>query len=454
MLKINFRILIAFLILATGACDDAYNDINDSDYDFVSNDDPSPPTGLDSWLSTTFTLPYNIEVKYKWDNSEQNPYQTLVPPAVEKVQAVMGVVKNVWIDPYGEIAGADFIKTYSPKQFVLVGSASYNFDGSFTLGTADGGRKVVLYVINNFDQDNHQGVKSLVHTIQHEFGHILHQTIAYPNEFKEITSGQYTANWTQVPIEQARAQGFITNYAMSSPDEDFVEMIAVMLVEGKNGYERILACETNPASKNLLRQKEQIVIEYFRKHYNIDFYELQDKVQEAIEEFAPAPPTENRPPVLDVWGYQKEYASIRFDLNFMNLPQNFTARWASDYNKMQRKDYGLNTYFRLYFVDTVQVRLQQYFYKDSINGRIFYEANFTFDIFIDDEGRTAFGYVDGDDNARLMVEECEAYAILEYFTANSFELDWERSSCPSSQYVGFYPVNVPNPGSTFGELAN
>jgi substrate import-associated zinc metallohydrolase lipoprotein len=150
MLRDKFILLFCVLMLTGAGCDDPYNDAA-SDADYVDNDNPHVPTELDAWLANNFTVPFNIEVKYRWDNSELNPYQTLVPPRVDKVQKVMEVVKSIWIDTYSEIAGADFIRKYSPKQFVLVGSASYNFDGSYTLGTADGGRKVVLYVVNSFD---------------------------------------------------------------------------------------------------------------------------------------------------------------------------------------------------------------------------------------------------------------------------------------------------------------
>jgi hypothetical protein len=311
----------------------------------------------------------------------------------------------------------------------------------------------VLYVVNSFDAADYEGVKSLVHTVEHEFGHILHQTVAYPAEFKTITSAYYTANWPQVPLSEARVRGFITSYAMASPDEDFVEMISVMLIEGKAGYEKILACETNQNAKALLRQKEQIVVEYFKRHFQIDFYELQEKVQAAMAEFAEPPVVEEKPPVTELWGYSKTYKSLVFDLNFMPLPANFTAQWAADYNKLRENGYGLHTYFRLQFIDENQVRLQEYFYEDTESGRMFHEANFMFE-FAEFENTHVFYFIDADENARRMIDEFGAHAIPDYFISSNYELDWERSSCPSSNYVGFYPARTPNLGSTFGQLSN
>src|SRR5687768_368416 len=138
----NLILFAVIMALTAIACEDSYNDrVDPSQTDYVNNDNPHPPTALDTWLSTNFTHPYNIEVKYRWDASELDLYKAVVPPKVTKVQDVMEVVKSVWIDTYAEIAGDNFIKQYCPKQFVLVGSASYNFDGSITLGTAEGGRK-------------------------------------------------------------------------------------------------------------------------------------------------------------------------------------------------------------------------------------------------------------------------------------------------------------------------
>jgi substrate import-associated zinc metallohydrolase lipoprotein len=418
----------------------------------VNNDPKYPPTELDTWLYNSFTAPYNIEVKYRWDNSEVDPYKNLVPPSIGKVQEVMEVVKRVWIDTYSDIAGDGFIKEYCPKQFVLVGSGSYNFDGSTTLGTAEGGRKVLLYVINHFDATDQEGVKELIHTVEHEFGHILHQNISYPAEFKQITGGSYTANWSSIQVAEARARGFITPYAMASPDEDFVEMIAMMLVEGKDGYERIIACETNGTSRQLLRTKEQTVVEYFRKSYDIDFYELQTKVQEAIQEIAPGEPDPERPPVFDLWGFGKEYSTVRFDLNFMNFPPGFAARFVSDYNALTEHGYALATYFRLFFSEENYVTLQLHYHTIGEGERIYYVANYKYYVVPLEGGGVAFSLEEIDDNGRLLTEEFEARGLVSYFGDVGYEVDWERSSCPDSNLVGFYPLGVPNDGYTFGQL--
>lgn len=236
---------------------------------------------LDDWLHENFVVPFNIEVKYRFDRYEVALNKVLAPVREDKVIPVMETIRKTWIEPYEKEAGAAFIKRLAPKQFVLIGSAEYNSNGTITLGTAEGGRKVVLFVVNDFDPKLESEVKQMLHTIHHEFAHILHQTIMYPEEFKRITPS-YTASWNDFSLADARSRGFITEYARSNPDDDFVEMISIMLIEGEDGFEEIVESVPEPAQESL-RQKEQVVVRYFKEAWNIDFYSLQERSQDAIE---------------------------------------------------------------------------------------------------------------------------------------------------------------------------
>jgi substrate import-associated zinc metallohydrolase lipoprotein len=239
---------------------------------------------LDKWLSDNFTTPYNIEVKYRWDASEFNITRNLVPPALDKVVPIMEVVKKGWIEPYIAEAGADFIKTFTPKQYVLAGSASFNPNGTIVLGEAEGGRKVVIFRINEFEKSDKDQVKEVLHTIHHEFAHILHQNMLYPEEYKRITPGGYTGTWYLISTNEALSDGFITPYAKSSTDEDFVEMAATMLVEGRAGFDTMVNGIPQAGARSALRQKEQIVVNYFSQVYGIDLYRLQATTAAAIQD--------------------------------------------------------------------------------------------------------------------------------------------------------------------------
>jgi substrate import-associated zinc metallohydrolase lipoprotein len=245
---------------------------------------------IDDWIHSNLTVPYNVAVKYKWDQSEMEFNKIIVPPDEDKILPVLSAVKQVWIDNYVAETNELFMKKYCPKFFVLAGSASWNMDGTITLGQAEGGRKILLYQLNDFrvkGMDGYQPedsftVKQMFHTIEHEFAHILHQNVMYPQEFKQVSVGTYTSNWNNVTDDAANELGFISAYAMSFPDEDFVEMTSMMLVEGRNWFNAMVNSLTDEEAQTKLRQKEAIVVNYFKDVWNINFYRLQTRTRASI----------------------------------------------------------------------------------------------------------------------------------------------------------------------------
>lgn len=295
--NIQKLLFFSFMLLSLASCKkESLDNINDIP---GLGGDTWATTPIDTWITDSLTDPFNIAVKYKWDQFELSLNKTLVPPMESKIIPALSAVKKVWMDTYIAETDSLFMKRYVPKFFALCGSASWNTDGTITLGTAEGGRKVVLYVLNDFRTKGMAGyvpsdsfnIKQMFHTIEHEFAHILHQTIMYPKEFKSISVGFYTSNWNNVTDENARKDGFITAYAESSPDEDFVEMVAMMLIEGRAGFETILnsipaGTSTNNTTQaqaiSRLRQKEAFVVNYFKETWRIDFYSLQSRVRAQV----------------------------------------------------------------------------------------------------------------------------------------------------------------------------
>lgn len=242
-------------------------------------------TSTDEWLDANFLNPYNIETKFRFDRYEFDLGKNITPPLEEQVIPAMEMVRDVWIKPFEAVGGATFIKRIAPKQFVLAGSAEYNDDGTITLGTAEGGRKIVLYVINSFDKTNLASVKQMIQVIQHEYTHILNQTVDYQPDYKTISRGGYVANWTQESLADGRALGFITQYARAAPEEDFAEMSSNMLMMGRVVTNSII--NNSPVDGAVkLRMKEQMVVDYFRSAFNIDFYALQTEVQNALNKIS------------------------------------------------------------------------------------------------------------------------------------------------------------------------
>ena len=454
MRTLKYILLTVVFAFFAVSCEDGYNDdIDESKTDYVSNDPLHPATDLDNWLMENFTYPYNIEVKYRWDASEGDIFRTLVPPKVSQIQPVMDVVKDVWIDPYGELAGGTFIKTFCPKQFLLIGSARYNIDGTFTLGTAEGGRKVVLYVVNEFVASERPALENMMHIVHHEFAHILNQKVPYPAAFREVTAGTYTGDWRFFSVGQARVSGFITNYAMASPDEDFAEMVATMLMQGKDGYEAILECQATQASRETLRKKEQLVLQYYRDAFDIDFYALQAKVQEALNTIAPPPPPPvELPPLFDQWGFGMEKTAVRFDLSTMNEPAEFAGRYHHDNTVMHDAGLALDYNFKLYFTSPDELTLRVYYYELASEPRVYREANFYYWMERPDNGTVNLYLTYGDDNALYLANDLNAGAVAGFFGNRNFQIDWLQS-CTGQVYVGFWPTDDPE-NYCFGVLEN
>lgn len=238
--------------------------------------DKWPPSEIDQWIRDSLTAKYNIDVKYRWDAFELALDKTLVPPYAEKVVPMMRIVKYGLLESYEKAVSEAFIKTFCPKQYYLVGSAAYNPNGTITLGEAENGRKVTLYRANMLNIKDSVFVKRVLKTVHHEFGHVLQHHYATPKEYGSISAGGYGSDWASITEEQARSVGFVTPYAMSEPDEDFAEMIGVMLSEGKGGFDAIVNSVLLPNSQVILRRKEQMVVDFYRQYYNIDFYRLQE----------------------------------------------------------------------------------------------------------------------------------------------------------------------------------
>lgn len=449
----SLRPLAMVSILIVGACQDPYNhELDTSKLDYAENDVPQE-TALDTWLYDNFTAPYNIEVKYRWNLGELSVTRVLVPPLTSKVQPLMNVISDAWITPYVEEAGDAFFKTFCPKWFVLIGSPQYNPGGTITLGTAEGGRQVVLYVVNNFDQTSRTRIKEQMHTVHHEFGHILHQNILYPTAFKEITPGAYTADWSNIPVSTAQSKGFITSYAMSAPDEDFVELIAMMLTEGARGFDRIVCAIPDEEGQAIIRQKQQIVISYFSEAYDIDFYALQESTDGAIDSYAPKT-------LLADLGYNSGQNFNTIEIDPSRLPA-LPAAFQAIYTEVEDNVNALtDPELTLEYIDLIfdgygnsAVRFVITRDDDESAEKTLYAADFYYTVSVNAAGEITLIYDDQNGNGDLIADAVQS--MLDYFQDHSFTLDWipyDTDDCVYD-YGGIFPVGDASLNS-FGLLTN
>ncbi len=278
--KIQFFSLFAALLFMFAACEE--EQLGESRID-----DSTPQLSeLDQWLRDTYVYPYNVEVKYKWEDYEGDMTKNLVPPAEEMVQPLMDVMDKVWVKCYEEEGGETFIKSNIPKLIYLLGGAGVNPEGTIVQGTAEAGRKIVLYEVNKFEASNSERINRFFHVMHHEFAHILHQKKLYDTDaFEAISKAYYRSDWYNVSdsdIEGYMGYGFVSPYAMSSRDEDFVEVIAYMLTRTKEQWDAYIRQEG--ADSVMLKAKEAIVNDYFTNIWDMDIFELQQLIADNIEE--------------------------------------------------------------------------------------------------------------------------------------------------------------------------
>tara|TARA_R110002049_G_scaffold309051_1_gene516205 strand:- start:1612 stop:2433 length:822 start_codon:yes stop_codon:yes gene_type:complete len=240
--------------------------------------DTNPPilNDLDIWLRSSFVSPYNIEVLYKWDINDTDIDRFLHPPLESSVKPVAEALQKAWIEPYTEVGGADFIKKIAPRQFTFVGSFNYNPNSpTITLGVAEAGAKITLFNIDFLDFTDINSIKQPLKTVQHEYAHILNQNIPIDPKYGLINPEDYSAQWFNREDAEARELGYITAYASSQESEDFVEMVSEMLTNSKSEFDALVDGVTSDRARAIIRQKEAIVVAYYKNNFDIDIYELQ-----------------------------------------------------------------------------------------------------------------------------------------------------------------------------------
>ena len=182
---------------------------------------------FDYWLEANFLKPYNIEFKYRFTMDESDKGYWTVPADIDASIVYAHLVKYLCVDTYDEIAGINFTRAYFPKMFFLIGTWEFKNNGSYILGTAEGGKKIMLSGVNELPlwfeayeegritkEALAEGLSSqYIKTIHHEFTHILNQTKSYPETFGNITPSTYVGDASLHTDQPWRGRGFPPAYA-------------------------------------------------------------------------------------------------------------------------------------------------------------------------------------------------------------------------------------------------
>lgn len=281
-MKKNLILLLAFVFgaaLFSGCSEDDLRDTSSI------RDKTTEKNDLDRWIDANYVKPYNIDFRYRMNDIWTNQSYNLSPASYANSIRMAKLTLHLCLNAYDEVTGSKtFMRTCFPKILHLIGSAAVNTNNTIVLGTAEGGKMMTLYMINDLPllmpTSDNPDVKLdmptlneyFFKTMHHEFCHILHQTTPYTTEFKAISGSNYIGdNWSiaYTSDADARKKGFISAYSSKAVDEDFVELYSVYVTSTAATWAGYLSdAGTNGAAT--ISQKMDIVADYLLKTWNID----------------------------------------------------------------------------------------------------------------------------------------------------------------------------------------
>lgn len=278
MKRIIYTTLMTIAAFSFVGCSN--DDISDSS---IFPTDEVQRSEFDKWVLENYTYPYNVDLKYKWEDIHTDISYDLVPADSAKSTKLAKIIKYMWFDAYDEVLGTEFLKKYVPKTIIFIGSVAYNTNGTYVLGTASGGVTVTLYGVNDLTDDVLKDYSQLndfyFHTMHHEFTHILNQTIPYNRDFDFVSEGQYvSSNWYLKEDEEARQLGFVSAYAMDEGKEDFAEMLSLYITSSEVEWADILI-QAGSTGGAIINEKLSFVRDYMQTSWDIDIDELRSVIQ-------------------------------------------------------------------------------------------------------------------------------------------------------------------------------
>ncbi len=291
MKKYIFALLASILGVASLSVSCSSGDELDANSSIV--DVATPSNEFDKWLDVNLLKKYNIQLAYRYKDTIVDMEPALIPADYNESILLSKLIIHLVLEVYDELMGSnDFMVAYFPKLIQLIGSPSYNNDGSVVLGEAEGGKTIYLYDVNTLSSVyNLNSIDALndsyFHTMHHEFAHILHQTKLYSSEYETISSSLYVGSdcfttydddeKTTVPWlsgeEKALKVGFITPYSATNADEDFVEILSTYVTNSQDYWDSLMTT-AGDVGEPIITQKLDIIRNYLLTSWGIDMDEL------------------------------------------------------------------------------------------------------------------------------------------------------------------------------------
>ena len=282
MKKIYNILLVGALIVGLASCEQ--EKFGQSIFiDPVVNTD-SYTYEFDQWLYEHYTVPYNVDFRYRLDDNGTDPNYNVVPVSIGMADTIAHLALYLWYDVYDKVAYEGFLKENGPRIIQLIGSAMINASqGTEKLGLAEGGIKITLMKVNLMETEHIEQLNEYIFkTMHHEFSHILHQKKTYPKEFEQLSSADYNPDgWQYTSDTEAWQMGFASPYGGSQAREDFVEIIANYIVKSDADLNKMLtiAGQDGKNGRKILEQKIEICRTWLLEKWNLDLDALRAEVQ-------------------------------------------------------------------------------------------------------------------------------------------------------------------------------
>lgn len=269
-------------------------------------------TELDKWILDTFTLPYGIEVEYRWDKNVVQNGSYIYPPEVANVKSVLKAIKALWIDLYTspDLGGEKFLLGKNPLKIYMYGGRNVDGNGMELLDNPEATtNEMFLYNINEFDPKDEDKVFVLMRSVHHQFARHLMELFPYDrNSFLSISRNKYIESTTPIAwifkgethgrrvfvlARYANRKGFFTYHSLLSPEKDFAEIISSKLTHTPKDILKALTEAKTPytagSDQDLqyayneqavqaykeLTEKQKLVEDYFNKEIKISLNYLQ-----------------------------------------------------------------------------------------------------------------------------------------------------------------------------------
>ena len=277
-MKDKIQILLLLLALTWVSCSE--EELSSESVITIDQEDYTP---FDYWLERNYVAPYNIQFKYRYEDNESDMNYYTIPASYEAAVKLAHIVKYMCLESYDEVGGIAFTRAYFPKLIFTIGEWEYENNGTYILGTAEGGKKILLSGANYIDQyvkDADELNRYYLKTIHHEFTHIMNQTVNYSADFQLITGSGYVADkWSEPPYNtDFLTRGFITAYAQHSPDEDFAEMLSTFVCNSPERWAYWMGL-AGTEGERLIMTKFDLVNRYMNDSFGIDLVQLRNVVQ-------------------------------------------------------------------------------------------------------------------------------------------------------------------------------